>query len=163
MLCLRRPTIYMSWSVCRNASDSQHLTASFDSFVGLQDVYIGSARTQPMDCSHRWRPAETSADHAASATFYGQQPLSRSSSSLPRRRARMVAPSGALNTERIWQAPTVDEGSAQQKLDLCIAAAQLVLCPTNNCVVDSWIKSDKDASALRSSFTSVLIRRGIQR
>jgi hypothetical protein len=63
----------------------------------------------------------------------------------------MVAPRGALNTERTWQAPSVDEGSAQQKLDLCIAAAQLVLCPTTNCVIDRWIKSDKDASALRSS------------
>jgi hypothetical protein len=48
----------------------------------------------------------------------------------------MIAPGGALNTERTWQAPSVDEGSAQQKLDLCIAAAQLVLCPTNNCVID---------------------------
>jgi hypothetical protein len=63
----------------------------------------------------------------------------------------MVAPGGALNTEHTWQAPSVDEGSAQQKLDLRIAAAQLVLCPTNNCVNDRWTKSDKDASTLRSS------------
>jgi hypothetical protein len=63
----------------------------------------------------------------------------------------MVAPGGALNTERTWQAPSGDEGSAQQKLGLCIAAAQLVLCPTNSCVNDRWTKSDKDASALRSS------------
>jgi hypothetical protein len=62
-----------------------------------------------MDCSHRWCLAETGADHAASVTFYGLQPLSRSSSSLPRRRARMVAPGGALNTERTWQTPSVDE------------------------------------------------------
>ena len=63
----------------------------------------------------------------------------------------MVAPGGAPNTQRTWQALSVDKGNAQQKLDLCIAAAQLVLCPTNNCVIDRWIKSDKDASALRSS------------
>jgi hypothetical protein len=63
----------------------------------------------------------------------------------------MVAPGGALNTERTWQAPSVDEGAAQQKLDLCIVAAQLVLCPTNNCAIDRWIKSDKDASSLRST------------
>jgi transposase len=37
-----------------HSSDSRHLTASFDSFVGLQDVYVGSTRIQPMDCSH-WR------------------------------------------------------------------------------------------------------------
>jgi hypothetical protein len=32
MLCLRRPTIYMLWSVYRDASYLRHLTASFDSF-----------------------------------------------------------------------------------------------------------------------------------
>ena len=63
----------------------------------------------------------------------------------------MVAPGAAPNTEGTWQAPSVYEGSAQQKLDLCIAAAQLVLCPTNNCFIDRWIKSDKDALSLRSS------------
>jgi hypothetical protein len=41
------------------------------------------------------------------------QTISRSSSSLPRRRPRMVAPGGAPNTERPWQAPSVDEGYAQ--------------------------------------------------
>ena len=35
----------------------------------------------------------------------------------------MVAPGGAPNTERSWQALSVDKGNAQQKLDLCIAAA----------------------------------------
>ena len=36
MWSLRPLAIYMLWSVCRIASHSQHLTASFDSFVGLQ-------------------------------------------------------------------------------------------------------------------------------
>jgi hypothetical protein len=63
----------------------------------------------------------------------------------------MVAPGGTLDAERAWQAPSVDEGPAQQILDLCIAAAQLVLCPTNNCVIDRWIKSDEDAFSLWSS------------
>jgi hypothetical protein len=38
MLCLRRPTIYMLWSVCRDASCSRHLTASCDSFAGTSSV-----------------------------------------------------------------------------------------------------------------------------
>jgi hypothetical protein len=33
MLCLRRHSTYMLWWVCRDASYSQHLTASFDSFA----------------------------------------------------------------------------------------------------------------------------------
>jgi hypothetical protein len=63
----------------------------------------------------------------------------------------MVAPGGAPNTERTWQALSVDKGNAQQKLDLCIAAAQLVLSPTSYCVVDRRIKSDKDAPSLRNT------------
>ncbi len=34
MLCLRGLAIYILWSACRTASYLQHLTASFDSFVG---------------------------------------------------------------------------------------------------------------------------------
>jgi hypothetical protein len=150
MLCLRGLAIYMLWSACCTASRLRHLTASFDSFVGLLDVYAGAARMQPRDCSNRWRLAETGTDHAASAIFYGLQPLSRSSNSLPRRRAGMVAAGGALNTERTWQAPSVDKGSAQQKLDLCIAAAQLVMCPPGDCVVDCRIEPEKEAFSLRN-------------
>jgi hypothetical protein len=61
----------------------------------------------------------------------------------------MVAPGGALNAERTWQTPSVDEGNAQQVLDLGIAAAQLVLSPPGDCVVDCRIEPDQKASTLR--------------
>jgi hypothetical protein len=53
MLCLRRPTIYMLGSFCRDASYSQHLTASFDSFASpppfASALPSPDARTAP-DC-----------------------------------------------------------------------------------------------------------------
>jgi hypothetical protein len=75
----------------------------------------------------------------------------------------MIAPGGALNTERTLQASSIDEGSAQQRLDLWIADAQLVRCPT---IIASWTAgSSLTRTLLRSEapFTSVLIGRGIQR
>jgi hypothetical protein len=46
MLCLRRPRIYMLWSVCHAASHLQHLTASFDSFAGALSAAAASKMTQ---------------------------------------------------------------------------------------------------------------------
>jgi hypothetical protein len=50
MLCLRRPTIFMLWSVCRDASELRHLTASFDSFGSggtFVHVVLGSRLVSP--------------------------------------------------------------------------------------------------------------------
>jgi hypothetical protein len=44
MLCLRRPAIYMLWSVCRGASHLRHLTASSDSVAGAPQVPVWVVR-----------------------------------------------------------------------------------------------------------------------
>jgi hypothetical protein len=44
----------------------------------------------------------------------------------------MTGPGGALNADRTWQAPCIEKGPAQQKLDLRIAAAKLVVSPTSD-------------------------------
>ena len=48
MLCLRRPMTYMLWVLCRAASHSRHLTASFDSFATKLSV----ARAPTLKPSH---------------------------------------------------------------------------------------------------------------
>jgi hypothetical protein len=63
----------------------------------------------------------------------------------------MTGPGGALNADRTWQAPCIEKGPAQQKLDLRIAAAKLVVSPTSDRVADRGIKSDKDVFSLQST------------
>ena len=49
----------------------------------------------------------------------------------------------------VWQAPSVDDRASEKKLDLRVAAPQLVFGPSNDCVMERRIESEEHAFALR--------------
>ncbi len=75
MLCLRLPAIYILWSVCRDASRLQHLTASFDSFVARLRMIMFRPGLIRCDGMTRHTQASTDPEVRVSSLVITPQPV----------------------------------------------------------------------------------------
>ena len=86
----------------------------------------------------------------------GQRLKRWSSSPLPSSLSRLNLSGAAFARNCSRQPPSGRESAAEEKLDLGVTAAKLVLSPPGHCVVDCRIEPENDAFSLRNCPHSVL-------